>query len=111
MMFLFVKQKTAYEMRISDWSSDVCSSDFAFSRSLTRLFTSLNNPISLHSGYSDLVQLAFDQSSPFGQGSCQFTVGSRRFGNFLRQIADRSEELCVGNECVSLCRSWCSPSH
>src|SRR3546814_3484066 len=26
-IFLFVKQKTAYEMRISDWSSDVCSSD------------------------------------------------------------------------------------
>src|SRR3546814_20385039 len=26
-MFCFVKQKTAYEMRISDWSSDVCSSD------------------------------------------------------------------------------------
>src|SRR3546814_13331169 len=26
-MFLFFKQKTAYEMRISDWSSDVCSSD------------------------------------------------------------------------------------
>src|SRR3546814_5506993 len=26
-MFFFVKQKTAYEMRISDWSSDVCSSD------------------------------------------------------------------------------------
>src|SRR3546814_12088748 len=27
LMFLFFKQKTAYEMRISDWSSDVCSSD------------------------------------------------------------------------------------
>src|SRR3546814_8990280 len=27
MLFFFVKQKTAYEMRISDWSSDVCSSD------------------------------------------------------------------------------------
>src|SRR3546814_5433616 len=27
MVFLFFKQKTAYEMRISDWSSDVCSSD------------------------------------------------------------------------------------
>src|SRR3546814_8721834 len=27
MFFFFVKQKTAYEMRISDWSSDVCSSD------------------------------------------------------------------------------------
>src|SRR3546814_14272372 len=38
--FFFFKQKTAYEMRISDWSSDVCSSD---------LFTS---PIRR---YSDLV--------------------------------------------------------
>src|SRR3546814_6186843 len=27
LMFFFFKQKTAYEMRISDWSSDVCSSD------------------------------------------------------------------------------------
>src|SRR3546814_3739754 len=29
-MFFFFKQKTAYEMRISDWSSDVCSSDLLF---------------------------------------------------------------------------------
>src|SRR3546814_9634326 len=29
MYFCFFKQKTAYEMRISDWSSDVCSSDLA----------------------------------------------------------------------------------
>src|SRR3546814_1037834 len=28
--FFFFKQKTAYEMRISDWSSDVCSSDLIF---------------------------------------------------------------------------------
>src|SRR3546814_8368309 len=28
--FFFFKQKTAYEMRISDWSSDVCSSDLFF---------------------------------------------------------------------------------
>src|SRR3546814_3545962 len=27
-LFFFCKQKTAYEMRISDWSSDVCSSDY-----------------------------------------------------------------------------------
>src|SRR3546814_10541291 len=33
MCFFFFKQKTAYEMRISDWSSDVCSSDLAFSGS------------------------------------------------------------------------------
>src|SRR3546814_4450090 len=29
-IFFFFKQKTAYELRISDWSSDVCSSDLAF---------------------------------------------------------------------------------
>src|SRR3546814_4033117 len=29
-LFFFFKQKTAYEMRISDWSSDVCSSDLGF---------------------------------------------------------------------------------
>src|SRR3546814_8850638 len=31
-LFFFFKQKTAYEMRISDWSSDVCSSDLTRSR-------------------------------------------------------------------------------
>src|SRR3546814_18469505 len=34
--FFFFKQKTAYEMRISDWSSDVCSSDLAGARSGAR---------------------------------------------------------------------------
>src|SRR3546814_2429900 len=32
MFFFFFKQKTAYEMRISDWSSDVCSSDLVVER-------------------------------------------------------------------------------
>src|SRR3546814_6193503 len=32
LFFFFFKQKTAYEMRISDWSSDVCSSDLPFGR-------------------------------------------------------------------------------
>src|SRR3546814_11448354 len=32
MLFFFFKQKTAYEMRISDWSSDVCSSDLGLLR-------------------------------------------------------------------------------
>src|SRR3546814_3150700 len=31
-LFFFFKQKTAYEMRISDWSSDVCSSDLVVHR-------------------------------------------------------------------------------
>src|SRR3546814_16115662 len=33
-MFFFFKQKTAYEMRISDWSSDVCSSDLLIAAAL-----------------------------------------------------------------------------
>src|SRR3546814_1960422 len=32
--FFFFKQKTAYEMRISDWSSDVCSSDLSWSKAV-----------------------------------------------------------------------------
>src|SRR3546814_16563929 len=35
-VFCFFKQKTAYEMRISDWSSDVCSSDLASAPWLTQ---------------------------------------------------------------------------
>src|SRR3546814_2225390 len=36
-LFFFFKQKTAYEMRISDWSSDVCSSDLSLSSECTEL--------------------------------------------------------------------------
>src|SRR3546814_5746166 len=36
--FFFFKQKTAYEMRISDWSSDVCSSDLFLKRQVVVLF-------------------------------------------------------------------------
>src|SRR3546814_7864412 len=36
LFFFFFKQKTAYEMRISDWSSDVCSSDLTRRASATR---------------------------------------------------------------------------
>src|SRR3546814_6193036 len=36
-LFFFFKQKTAYEMRISDWSSDVCSSDLVALRARRNL--------------------------------------------------------------------------
>src|SRR3546814_8394064 len=36
-VFFFFKQKTAYEMRISDWSSDVCSSDLVTAKEAKRL--------------------------------------------------------------------------
>src|SRR3546814_7430479 len=35
-LFVFFKQKTAYEMRISDWSSDVCSSDLVQAIAISR---------------------------------------------------------------------------
>src|SRR3546814_13331323 len=38
--FVFFKQKTAYEMRISDWSSDVCSSDLHYAEVLIPFFVS-----------------------------------------------------------------------
>src|SRR3546814_18578927 len=45
-IFFFFKQKTAYEMRISDWSSDVCSSDLRICHySVTPAFT-VNGPSS-----------------------------------------------------------------
>src|SRR3546814_3935848 len=57
--FFFFKQKTAYEMRISDWSSDVCSSDLsewiregeyslsAYARDLQAIASSLTTPPAL----------------------------------------------------------------
>src|SRR3546814_16567531 len=45
--FFFFKQKTAYEVRISDWSSDVCSSDLyrrAAARNLERVNQALASP-------------------------------------------------------------------
>src|SRR3546814_1243461 len=46
----FFKQKTAYEMRISDWSSDVCSSDLAQSergRYFVKMFRGYSCPLAL----------------------------------------------------------------
>src|SRR3546814_17107592 len=40
-LVFFFKQKTAYEMRISDWSSDVCSSDLLEARPVTTHRTSI----------------------------------------------------------------------
>src|SRR3546814_18946390 len=41
--FFFFKQKTAYEMRISDWSSDVCSSDLSMGNSLLHVAAQVND--------------------------------------------------------------------
>src|SRR3546814_10423458 len=45
--FFFFKQKTAYEMRISDWSSDVCSSDLAAPLRFSHVVTATGGTIVL----------------------------------------------------------------
>src|SRR3546814_4270146 len=44
-LFFFFKQKTAYEMRISDWSSDVCSSDLKMPDPITPFIAIVPTPI------------------------------------------------------------------
>src|SRR3546814_14032297 len=87
--FVFFKQKTAYEMRISDWSSDVCSSDLASSRLPQDLRGSLGKKC-------DLLSLAWGLLY--------------RLMRLLNRFG-RSEERRVGKECVSTCRSRWSPYH
>src|SRR3546814_4095060 len=50
MFFFFFKQKTAYEMRISDWSSDVCSSDLFFAALRTGSLVAVEGQPSLSEG-------------------------------------------------------------
>src|SRR3546814_1907019 len=88
-IFFFFKQKTAYEMRISDWSSDVCSSD------LTPLLTRQVLPqFSLVWASRRRCSSRRLRCFPVG-GACVW----------------RSEERRVGKECVSTCRSRWSPYH
>src|SRR3546814_8109785 len=100
--FFFFKQKTAYEMRISDWSSDVCSSDLDRAEGQSAApCEGRECPAGL------LVQ---------NMSLCDEAVGGLRgrreqgamFGQPLQQ---RSEERRVGKECVSTCRSRWSPYH
>src|SRR3546814_9683468 len=90
--FFFFKQKTAYEMRISDWSSDVCSSDL-YRPMLDRV---LNWPKAALSGALLLVALS---------GVAATSLGSE----FIPDLDERSEERRVGKEGVSTCRSRWSP--
>src|SRR3546814_4599384 len=97
-LFFFFKQKTAYEMRISDWSSDVCSSD------LPRL------ALSFLSFISGSLSRANERIGPCG---FRLRTASNAAGNDQRDQngAGRSEERRVGKECVSTCRYRWSPYH
>src|SRR3546814_3861853 len=103
----FFKQKTAYEMRISDWSSDVCSSDL----SVNPVFCGFCDP-----PYCD--QRAFLFSAPLARLAGQSARPGFRTDDAhpgakpaAHPGRPRSEERRVGKECVSTCRSRWSPYH
>src|SRR3546814_1716599 len=95
--FFFFKHKTAYEMRISDWSSDVCSSDLA-AQAAQRI-----QYLGQHRGLVDLPVLLRRQADARAIGAAAI-VG-------LAIGAGRSEERRVGTESVSTCRSRWSQYH
>src|SRR3546814_4295946 len=92
--FCFFKQKTAYEMRISDWSSDVCSSDLHEGV--------VDVPVAADRPKHEAAQLVAELKAAGQEGLCR--GGLKGGGN-------RSEERRVGKECVSTCRSRWSPYH
>src|SRR3546814_13778040 len=133
-MFFFFKQKTAYEMRISDWSSDVCSSDLgilhcrkwqALPRT-DRRGRQMTGPV-LEWAASGRPRLAAAQGG--GSSSVGRAVRLRarkdwaaRIDPARRAVSAQTESGCsevkarsaerrVGKECVSKCRSRWSPYH
>src|SRR3546814_10363696 len=90
--FFFFKQKTAYEMRISDWSSDVCSSDLQDHENETKM------------------HLAALSARPAACRLSRYLTPERGCACVAaaRDVV-RSEERRVGKECVSTCRSRWQP--
>src|SRR3546814_6251725 len=110
-MIFFFKQKTAYEMRISDWSSDVCSSDLSkpdnseiyvigigFSREREKIYDEI-----LLSQMKD-----WDKEIVTLENLVKINSGGGA-GITMKDYLLRSEERRVGKECVSTCRSRWSP--
>src|SRR3546814_7803252 len=87
--FVFFKPKTAYEMRISDWSSDVCSSDLArgLGKQIGALLEDINSKAQgldsgdatrvcdqLKSIYGKAYHAEIDAQSKLGRASCRERV-------------------------------------
>src|SRR3546814_19121529 len=107
-------------MRISDWSSDVCSSDLALaladkSRHLRPVRVDIANDAGLNA--KSILQAA-DGVLPARKcvaDELGIGAGQRNACIFLAEnlvdLLNRSEERRVGKECVSTCRSRWSPYH
>src|SRR3546814_4765061 len=103
-VFFFFKQKTAYEMRISDWSSDVCSSDLFVGRD--RLDDDAAT-IGRYDSRAVRVALGVERDTQILR-----PPSVRRSSSFPACASTiKSEERRVGKECVSTCRSRWSPYH
>src|SRR3546814_10320013 len=101
----FIKQKTAYEMRISDWSSDVCSSDLMVEITI--------DGIKVEAPEGSMVIQAAHKLGVYVPHFCyhkKLSVAAN-CRMCLVDVEKRSEERRVGKECVSTCRSRWSPYH
>src|SRR3546814_21134335 len=118
----FFKQKTAYEMRISDWNSDVCSSDLppsriemagSFGNEMTGLITPLR-PFGLDATAAFVDENRYHQARtwPFERDGNRLLLSgaSRRVAPRPTERQSRPEERSVGQECGSQCRPRWSPS-
>src|SRR3546814_16311741 len=103
-VFIF-KQKTAYEMRISDWSSDVCSSDLPmdFNGIIPGLQTRNIDVALAGITIRDDRKKVIDFYDPYYESGLAILV------NKDNNAIKRSEESSEGKECVSTCRSRGSP--
>src|SRR3546814_10550273 len=100
----FFKQKTAYEMRISDWSSDVCSSDLLHGVGIS-VVNALSDRLDVEVVIDQqLYTQSYSRGTPTTRLVKQGHVHNRRG-------TKRSEERRVGKESVSTCRSGWSPYH
>src|SRR3546814_4342700 len=103
-VFFFFKQKTAYDMRISDWSSDVCSSDL-------NLFD-LQGKVAVVTGSSRGIGRAI--ALRLAQHCAKLVISSRK-AEACETVAEeikangRSDERRGGKECGRTCRSRWSP--
>src|SRR3546814_18413619 len=94
------KQKTAYEMRISDWSSYVCSSDLSDWQA-----RGLVSDMAIEPG-----EKTAEPIRTRGWTHWHHLFGPRQLV-MLVALRTRSEESRVGKDCVSTCRSRWSPYH
>src|SRR3546814_13428429 len=98
-IFFFFKQKTAYEMRISDWSSGVCSSDLAVEDIGDVALRRIGNRARLL-GVIALV-IGGDGDEAVGQAEIVELIdgrqpGAERLRHAFGDIVDRDEEVAVG---------------